>query len=394
MPRRSKNSKQPEPIHHCYLLQSLSNPSKTYIGYTVNPARRIKQHNGLLKGGAKYTSKFQPWKFIAIIEGFKDEPLGLRFEWAWQNPKRSKIFRNGLGNRHSNMGSGMAIAGMLGRVTGYIAKLRLLMILLCESFEFQKEALNIYFFDENCKAEFDQLFQEQNEVSDIDSDDDDDCVNRDWCKSLPKQMKTVLVDHVEEMPFNTRYGSSQGVSEGLEQKNDDSESLDCDDDSKTSSLQQESDCEEDGHDPWFGQHDMDFLDSDIDDDFHRLSLHGQENRNNVQIQQNHDVEVSKKTDDVIELLDSSDEEIDYTTATTATTSRKDIHYTGDSMDICVTTPLRQHDGNQSLSAIDLTLLSPTPTKGIIMSSNYGLDDNQSIESQSTIDLCSPRELRL
>ncbi|GFH59428.1 hypothetical protein CTEN210_15904 [Chaetoceros tenuissimus] len=382
MPRRSKNSKQPEPIHHCYLLQSLSNPSKTYIGYTVNPARRIKQHNGLIKGGAKYTSKFQPWKFIAIIEGFKNEPLGLRFEWAWQNPKRSKIFRNGLGNRHSNMGSGMAIAGMLGRVTGYIAKLRLLMILLCESYEFQKEDLNIYFFDENCKDEFEQLFEEQNEVSDLDSDDDDDCVNRDWCTSLPKQMNIALVDHVEDMPFNIRYGSSQGVAEGLEQENDESESLDCDDDSKTSLLQQESDCEEDGHDPWFGQHDMDFLDSDIDDDFHRLSLHGQEKSSNVGVKQNHDVErVSKNTNDVIELLDSSDEEIHYNATT------------GDAMDVCVTTPLRQHDGNQSSSAIDLTFLSPTPTKGT-RNSNYGLDDNQSIESQSTIDLCSPREIRL
>ena len=381
MPRRSKNSKQPEPIHHCYLLQSISNPSKTYIGYTVNPARRIKQHNGLIKGGAKYTSKFQPWKFIAIIEGFKDEPLGLRFEWAWQNPKRSKIFRNGLGNRHSSMGSGMAIAGMLGRVTGYIAKLRLLMILLCESCEFQKQDLNIYFFDENIRDDFEQLFEEQNQVSDVDSDDD--CVNRDWCTSLPKQMNIVLVDHVEDMPFNTKYGSSQGVLEGQEQENDDSESLDCDDDSKTSSLQQESDCEEDNHDPWFGQHDMDFLDSDIDDDFHRLSLHGQEKSSNLGIQQNHDVErVSNNTNNVIELLDSSDEEIDYTAAT------------GDCMDVCVTTPLRQHDGNQSSSAIDLTLLSPTPTKGIMNSNNYGLDDNQSIESQSTIDLCSPREIRL
>lgn len=51
-------------FHGCYLLVS-RNPfckGKTYIGYTVNPNRRIKQHNdGILAGGAKKTSGHGPW---------------------------------------------------------------------------------------------------------------------------------------------------------------------------------------------------------------------------------------------------------------------------------------------------------------------------------------------
>jgi predicted GIY-YIG superfamily endonuclease len=56
---------------------------KTYVGATINPDRRLRQHNGEIAGGARATHG-RKWKRVFLVSGFADERAGLRFEWRWK----------------------------------------------------------------------------------------------------------------------------------------------------------------------------------------------------------------------------------------------------------------------------------------------------------------------
>ena len=73
---------------YCYLLES---SGRTYIGATVDPNRRLQQHNGDKSGGARAT-KGRVWTRVVYVSGFPDWTAALQFEWAW---KRFSRGRNG-----------------------------------------------------------------------------------------------------------------------------------------------------------------------------------------------------------------------------------------------------------------------------------------------------------
>ena len=84
-------------MYNCYIIY---NDNYSYIGITNNIPRRIKQHNQILSGGAKYTKKIKNgWKYGCIIKGFKTKIHALQFEWALKHVNK----KNGIVNRINNI---------------------------------------------------------------------------------------------------------------------------------------------------------------------------------------------------------------------------------------------------------------------------------------------------
>ena len=79
-----------------YLVYILKSENYSYIGMTNDFFRRWKQHNRILKGGARYTSKKESWTPVCIIDGFKTKCEAMQCEWKLKRVK-------GVKNRISNL---------------------------------------------------------------------------------------------------------------------------------------------------------------------------------------------------------------------------------------------------------------------------------------------------
>lgn len=71
-----------------YLILSTNDPIKTYVGVTNDFSRRLKQHNGELKGGAKASRAGRPWVCTCIIRGFNGQSEACQFESMWKTCSR------------------------------------------------------------------------------------------------------------------------------------------------------------------------------------------------------------------------------------------------------------------------------------------------------------------
>jgi predicted GIY-YIG superfamily endonuclease len=68
--------------HYCYILYNVKQPQRTYVGYTTNPTRRLRQHNGIISGGARATRGKGKWAFLILVTSLSfNTHTGLSFEW-------------------------------------------------------------------------------------------------------------------------------------------------------------------------------------------------------------------------------------------------------------------------------------------------------------------------
>ena len=63
-------------MHYVYLLRSISDPDKRYIGQTSDLKRRLDRHN---KGGSPHTAKHRPWQLVTYL-GFDNKGQAIAFE--------------------------------------------------------------------------------------------------------------------------------------------------------------------------------------------------------------------------------------------------------------------------------------------------------------------------
>ncbi len=63
-------------------------PGFFYVGSTTDPLRRLRQHNGEISGGGKYTSTKRPWRLMAIWGPYAGRGEGLRAEMWLKRTKR------------------------------------------------------------------------------------------------------------------------------------------------------------------------------------------------------------------------------------------------------------------------------------------------------------------
>ncbi|ERT00482.1 hypothetical protein HMPREF1624_03855 [Sporothrix schenckii ATCC 58251] len=78
-------------LYTVYILRSTMRHASLYIGSTTDPPRRLKQHNGAIKGGAARTARpsLRPWEMVGLVSGFPGAVAALKFEWALTNPHLS-----------------------------------------------------------------------------------------------------------------------------------------------------------------------------------------------------------------------------------------------------------------------------------------------------------------
>jgi predicted GIY-YIG superfamily endonuclease len=81
----------PNDVYLCYVLHS-ADGKRTYVGITNNLTRRLRQHNGEISGGAKYTKRddSRPWTVVLTVHGFRTKVEALQFEWAFHHMKGAR----------------------------------------------------------------------------------------------------------------------------------------------------------------------------------------------------------------------------------------------------------------------------------------------------------------
>jgi structure-specific endonuclease subunit SLX1 len=87
-----------------YLLESTN--GSTYVGATVDPLRRLRQHNKEITGGAHATgskvASGEMWDMVCYVSGFPSWTAALQFEWRFKQISRKLSLKSNPLKRRLN----------------------------------------------------------------------------------------------------------------------------------------------------------------------------------------------------------------------------------------------------------------------------------------------------
>lgn len=125
--------------HYCYILYNSCN-NNTYNGYTVNLERRLRQHNGIIQGGAKYTSrvltKIKPaeWKYLVVVYSpVFTSNIALSLEWSIKYPTHKRP-RPAIFNGAKGRINGLKLALAHPKFSEWISRETPVTLYVCEEF--------------------------------------------------------------------------------------------------------------------------------------------------------------------------------------------------------------------------------------------------------------------
>ena len=85
-----------------YKVYLITNGRRSYIGYTSDVDRRLRQHNGVIKGGARST-RGHVWSLVCYVDGFDTISQAMSFEWRWKHTKRGLRQRQDFVEHHPHL---------------------------------------------------------------------------------------------------------------------------------------------------------------------------------------------------------------------------------------------------------------------------------------------------
>ena len=76
--------------YYVYIIMDQTS-NRTYIGYTVNLKNRLRQHCGVISGGAKATKSSKNWSYLLVMTcDTWNASRAMQIEWLVKHPERKK----------------------------------------------------------------------------------------------------------------------------------------------------------------------------------------------------------------------------------------------------------------------------------------------------------------